>query len=89
MKPSKTQSNNNETQQPAVTPPMTPALPAAPPPAFQKGDVVTLRSGGPKMTVVAVYAEGVAKCAWFRGPCGDELAAEMFTMAALVKYRVN
>lgn len=31
------------------------------------GDVVTLRSGGPEMTVKAVYSDGDIECQWFAG----------------------
>lgn len=33
---------------------------------FRKGDVVQVRSGGPRMTVHAVSAAGVS-CTWFKG----------------------
>lgn len=36
--------------------------------SFKEGDVVRLKSGGPKMTVVDVdAARGVCACAWFAG----------------------
>lgn len=34
-------------------------------PAFQKGDVVQLKSGGPEMTVVKVDEQGQVTCTWF------------------------
>jgi uncharacterized protein YodC (DUF2158 family) len=33
--------------------------------AFKKGDVVTLKSGGPKMTVNRVEDDGKLWCIWF------------------------
>lgn len=34
---------------------------------FEKGSVVQLKSGGPKMTVDAVYADGDVRVVWFAG----------------------
>jgi uncharacterized protein YodC (DUF2158 family) len=35
---------------------------------FKKGDVVQLKSGGPKMTIISVAAsDGDYRCAWFSG----------------------
>jgi uncharacterized protein YodC (DUF2158 family) len=39
--------------------------------AFKVGDVVRLKSGGPKMTVTAVGTggfQGIVACQWFDGP---------------------
>ena len=48
---------------------------------FQPGDVVLLKSGGPKMTVVEV-SEGIV-CKWFMK---DVLKSETFEDVALTKY---
>jgi uncharacterized protein YodC (DUF2158 family) len=34
---------------------------------IQAGDVVQLKSGGPKMTVQAMQKDGTAWCQWFSG----------------------
>ncbi len=34
---------------------------------FQEGDVVQLKSGGPKMTVKAIDDDGDVYCQWFSG----------------------
>ena len=37
---------------------------------FKVGDIVTLKSGGPDMTVLSVFTHAgkeMAKCAWFEG----------------------
>ena len=34
-------------------------------PKYNKGDIVRLKSGGPKMTVVTREKEGAVKCGWF------------------------
>jgi uncharacterized protein YodC (DUF2158 family) len=34
---------------------------------FKKGDVVQLKSGGPRMTVEAVFPDGDVRVAWFAG----------------------
>ncbi len=47
--------------------------------AFKPGDVVTLRSGGPAMTVVSV-AETEAKCVWI-GEEGDFFQESIPTVA--------
>ena len=47
--------------------------------AFKPGDVVTLRSGGPAMTVVSV-AENEAKCVWI-GEEGDFFQESVPTVA--------
>lgn len=33
--------------------------------SFQIGDVIELKSGGPKMTVSAISESGVLECTWF------------------------
>lgn len=35
--------------------------------SFKEGDVVRLKSGGPKMTVTHVDASRICSCAWFSG----------------------
>lgn len=35
--------------------------------SFKAGDVVRLRSGGPKMTVSGFKASGTVICVWFEG----------------------
>lgn len=35
---------------------------------FKVGDVVQLKSGGPKMTIMQVYDEEMCQCTWFDGP---------------------
>lgn len=48
---------------------------------FKVGDVVMLKSGGPKMTVLATEGEGV-RCVWFvKG--GEELEKEDFLVVCL------
>lgn len=61
--------------------------------AFQKGDVVLLKSGGPLMTVESVGAFGGgmsgkaafegAKCVWFEG---NNVKREAFPNEVLDKY---
>jgi len=34
---------------------------------FKEGDVVQLKSGGPKMTVERVHSESQYECQWFSG----------------------
>jgi uncharacterized protein YodC (DUF2158 family) len=34
---------------------------------FNEGDIVQLKSGGPKMTVKNIYSEGDLNCQWFAG----------------------
>lgn len=36
------------------------------PPKFKPGDVVCLKSGGPRMTVSETYRGGYCVCHWFR-----------------------
>ncbi len=36
--------------------------------AFEIGDIVQLKSGGPKMTVKEISPEGSYVCRWFTGP---------------------
>lgn len=35
---------------------------------FECGDVVQLRSGGPRMTVIALFNTEEAECMWFKAP---------------------
>jgi uncharacterized protein YodC (DUF2158 family) len=71
-------------------PPTLPILPTRTPPPFAPGDVVTLKSGGPKMTVIAVgkpsrrSRQMVVTCVWIGSH--PEAAYEMgFPPIALVK----
>jgi uncharacterized protein YodC (DUF2158 family) len=34
---------------------------------LKKGDVVQLKSGGPKMTIVDIHSDGDIRCKWFEG----------------------
>jgi len=57
---------------------------------INKGDIVTLKSGGPKMTAegfkwdpfAGKYNEDEILCTWFKG---DERVSEYFSSTALVK----
>lgn len=52
--------------------------------AFKAGDVVQLKSGGPKMTVMYVgdrYGDEAVFCVWFEGPRKME---DMFPPETLV-----
>jgi uncharacterized protein YodC (DUF2158 family) len=49
---------------------------------FEIGDVVQLRSGGPKMTVHGVISDGDIVCQWFES---DEVHEENFPNEALKK----
>ena len=53
------------------------------------GDVVTLKSGGPKMTVSGLDDDGrggkVVHCSWFGGQNHDQLEHSAFNPAALQK----
>lgn len=57
---------------------------------FKKGDVVRLKSGGPKMTVVDIgkYGFGTgeisAKCQWF---AGENLKEDVFELEAIEKFK--
>ncbi len=46
-----------------------PTMQAETPAPFQVGDVVTLNSGSPRMTVLAVVPEGIT-CMWTEAPSG-------------------
>jgi uncharacterized protein YodC (DUF2158 family) len=48
---------------------------------FQVGDVVQLKSGGPKMTVLSIGADKDPYCAWF---VGDKRETGYFPTAVLV-----
>ena len=50
--------------------------------ALQAGDTVQLKSGGPYMTVDALWGDGEVKCAWF---AGDKQQAHNFRETSLVK----
>ena len=60
---------------------------------IKKGDIVRLKSGGPKMTVVGIgkygyYTEEIgAKCQWFTGAKTDELKEGVFELEAIVKVK--
>ena len=49
---------------------------------FEIGDVVQLRSGGPKMTVHSLVSDCDVVCQWFEG---NEMHAESFHKVALRK----
>lgn len=44
------------------------------------GDVVTLKSGGPEMTVKAIYTDGDHECQWF---AGKKLESGFFPLSSL------
>lgn len=43
---------------------------------FNPGDVVQLKSGGPRMTVDTVEAGPIYKCVWFEGEKGKQVKRE-------------
>lgn len=47
---------------------------------FKPGDIVKLRSGGPKMTVEKYHKRDVVKCIWF---VGDEVKQGFFRQGFL------
>ena len=50
-------------------------------PAFKEGDVVQLKIGGPKMTIIALdTSSGEATCSWFAGRKPNE---DIFDVVAL------
>jgi uncharacterized protein YodC (DUF2158 family) len=49
---------------------------------FEIGDVVQLRSGGPRMTVHSLVSDGDVVCQWFEG---SEVHEENFPKEALKK----
>ena len=56
---------------------------------FQPGEVVKLKSGGPKMTIEQIddYGEGpMARCVWFEG---NLQKAELFGLAVLKHAEAN
>jgi len=52
---------------------------------FEIGDVVRLRSGGPKMTVHGLVSDGDVVCQWFEG---NEVHEESFPKDALKKIEL-
>jgi len=52
---------------------------------FEIGDVVQLRSGGPKMTVHGLVSDGDIVCQWFEG---NEVHEESFPKDALKKIEL-
>lgn len=52
---------------------------------FQKGDVVQLKSGGPKMTVVDT-SDGRVDCCWFKG---DQSTPEHYCFDAVTLEKVE
>ncbi len=56
---------------------------------FAPGDIVMLKSGGPRMTVVDVGTYGgepKVKCQWFAGDKFDALREDVFIEEVLKKY---
>lgn len=53
---------------------------------FEIGDVVQLRSGGPKMTVHGLVSDGDVVCQWFEG---NEVHEESFPKDALKKIELG
>jgi uncharacterized protein YodC (DUF2158 family) len=51
---------------------------------FEIGDVVQLRSGGPKMTVHSLVSDGDVVCQWFES---NEVHRENFPKEALQKVK--
>jgi len=43
---------------------------------FKVGDVVQLKSGGPKMTVTEELTDGKLRCVWFAGANGETIEKE-------------
>jgi len=52
---------------------------------FKVGDLVQLKSGGPRMTVQKRFSDDDDSwvCAWFVGAAADKLCAEVFPSATL------
>jgi uncharacterized protein YodC (DUF2158 family) len=50
---------------------------------FKIGDVVQLRSGGPKMTVHSLTSDGAVACQWFEG---NEVHEENFPNEGLKNF---
>jgi len=50
---------------------------------FKVGDVVQLKSGGPKMTISEIQSNGNAWCQWFinNEPKGGSFKQEVLTLA--------
>lgn len=55
--------------------------------AFKAGDIVRLKSGGPKMTVKLVSTESTAHCFWFN-TTGDEYKLEAGFIAVVMLAKV-
>jgi uncharacterized protein YodC (DUF2158 family) len=51
-------------------------------PTFKNGDIVKLKSGGPKMTVNGEEVNGYVECMWFTK--ADERRSESFDVGALI-----
>lgn len=58
---------------------------------IQVGDVVQLKSGGPRMTVQHVGNEGSARCAWFGDYRGEteKISEAHFAVAALQRVQMS
>lgn len=52
----------------------------------QQGDVVQLKSGGPKMTIDSLFEDGMARCQWF---AGSKLEIGVFPIISLVAADPN
>lgn len=51
---------------------------------FNEGDVVKLKSGGPKMTIKEINDNGEVYCQWFSG---TEIKTDFFGPTSLVKEK--
>jgi uncharacterized protein YodC (DUF2158 family) len=49
---------------------------------LKAGDTVELKSGGPLMTVEAVFDDGEVKCVWF---AGEKQQTHIFAGSSLIK----
>lgn len=52
------------------------------PKEFTVGDIVVLKSGGPRMTLFKIEADA-CECVWFRDFAGGEYVSHIFLKAAL------
>lgn len=52
---------------------------------FEIGDVVRLKSGGPRMTVTQVRGDSAIECSWYTSVDAGDLAVAVIHAAALVK----